>query len=103
MRATMGKAKKMLSRWRRGGRRARPRALYGNLIAYMQTRLREQPADMRLRLALVSHLRLAGRYPEAVHEAEEILRREPSNRRAKSLLLRLRVEQRLAVLQQTMR
>ncbi|MFQ5790222.1 MAG: tetratricopeptide repeat protein [Acidobacteriota bacterium] len=76
--------------------RPRPRSLYGNLIAYMQHRLEEKPANLRLRLSLVSHLQEAGRYEEAIAQVQHILRANPEHRRAKGLLLRLKLEQRLA-------
>jgi Flp pilus assembly protein TadD len=94
----------MLASWRYKRRRPQqPRARYGNLIAYMQRRLEGQPSDMRLRLSLVSHLKMAGRYEEAIRQAEHILQRDPTNRRAKTLLLRLRVDQRLAFIQRGLR
>lgn len=89
----------MLANWRYKRHRPQPRSRYGNLIAYMQQRLERQPSDMRLRLSLVSHLKMAGRYEEAIYQTEHILRRDPTNRRAKALLLRLRLDQRLALIQ----
>lgn len=88
----------MLARWRHKRHRPQPRARYGNLIAYMQRRLEEQPSDMRLRLSLVAHLKMAGRYEEAIHQTEDILQRDPDNRRAKTLLLRLKLDHRLVTL-----
>ena len=89
-----------LSRWRRHRHRAKPRNLYGNLISHMQTRLRERPSDWRLRLSLVTHLQKARRYEEAIRQVQDLLRLQPDLRRAKRLLLQLRLEQRLANIRQ---
>lgn len=91
--------------WKKGLLRDRsaaskPRKLYGNLISQMEHRLDQRPGDLRLRLSLVSHLQKAGRFEEAIHQARDLLRRDPSDRRVKSLLLQLRLEQRLAALRQ---
>lgn len=91
----------MLNRWRRSSERTAPRTPYGNLIAYMRRRLEAQPADLRLHLSLVTHLRMAGRYEEAIEEANRIVRMHPDHRRAKGLLLRLKLEQRLAGIQRS--
>ncbi len=85
-----------LRRLRRGRTSRKPRSLYGNLIEFQRARLRERPNDTALRLALVRHLQMARRYDEAVEELRYLLDLEPGHRRAKALLLRLRVEQRLA-------
>jgi thioredoxin-like negative regulator of GroEL len=69
--------------------------MYGNLIAYMLRRLDENPNDLRLRLTLVSHLEMAGRYEEAVEHANRLLYLDPANRHVKGLLLRLRLERRI--------
>ena len=74
------------------------RKLYGNLISHMQHRLNQRPGDLRLRYSLVSHLRQAGRFDEAIRQARDLLRLDPRDRRAKSILLQLRLEQRLAAL-----
>ncbi|MCI0409708.1 MAG: tetratricopeptide repeat protein [Acidobacteria bacterium] len=84
--------------WWRRREAARPRSLYGNLIAYMKGCLATQPANDSLRLALVSHLKEAGRYDEAIRELQFLLQRDPGHRKAKSLLLRLKLEQRLAAI-----
>jgi hypothetical protein len=88
--------------WRLGRDRSasKPRNLYGNLISQMQRRLDQRPSDLRLRLSLVSHLQKAGRFEEAIHQARDLLRLNPGERRAKSMLLQLRLEQRLAALRQ---
>ena len=93
----------MLAKWRHKRHRPQVRARYGNLIAYMQRRLEGYPSDMRLRLSLVSHLKMAGRFEEAIHQTKHILQRDPTNRRAKSMLLRLRLDQRLALIQRGLR
>jgi hypothetical protein len=46
---------------------------------------------------------MAGRYEEAIHQTEHILQRDPTNRRAKALLLRLRLDQRVALIQRGFR
>jgi hypothetical protein len=46
---------------------------------------------------------MAGRYEEAINQTEHILQHDPTNRRAKALLLRLRVDQRLALIQRGLR
>ena len=91
--------------WKRGGRAdaavaVKPRNLYGNLICQMQRRLDQRPTDARLRFSLVWHLQKAGRLDEAIHQTRDLLRLDPDDRRAKSLLLQLRLEQRLAALRQ---
>jgi len=91
--------------WKRGSRRARsvgakPRNLYGNLIFHMQRRLDQRPGDLRLRYSLVSHLQKAGRLEEAIQHARDLSRMSPGDRRAKSILLQLRLEQRLAAVRQ---
>jgi Tfp pilus assembly protein PilF len=87
---------RILRWWRREP--SRPRSLYGNLIAYMKGCLATHPANDSLRLALVSHLKEARRYEEAIREVQIILQRDPGHRKAKSLLLRLKLEQRLAAI-----
>jgi Flp pilus assembly protein TadD len=62
----------------------------------MKDRLEEKPADQRLRLSLVKHLEMAGRYEEAILQVKRILLSNPDNRRAKGLLIRLTLEQRIA-------
>jgi len=89
----------VFAKWNLSSRRQRPRALYGNLIAYMENRLEEQPSDLRLRLSLVSHLEMAGRYEEAIHQIRRVLQFSPGDRRAKSMLLKLRLERRLSAIQ----
>lgn len=91
----------MFARLRHTRKRFRPRALFGNLIADMQSRLEDEPADVRLRLSLVSHLRMAGRYEEAVQHVKRVLQVNPGNRQAKRLLLRLKLEQRVIALQRS--
>ena len=83
--------------WRRGTA-SKPRSLYGNLISQMEHRLDQRPGDLRLRFSLVSHLQKAGRFEEAIRQARDLLRLSPHDRRAKSVLLQLRLEQRLAAL-----
>jgi thioredoxin-like negative regulator of GroEL len=79
---------------------SKPRNLYGNLIHQMERRLDQRPGDLRLRLSLVSHLQKAGRVEEAIRQARDLLRLNPGDRRAKSMLLQLRLEQRLTALRQ---
>jgi Flp pilus assembly protein TadD len=67
----------------------------------MQKKLEAKPTDQRLRLSLVSHLEAAGRYEEAVLHARKAVRFNPESRRAKGMLLRLRLEQRLASIHRT--
>ena len=88
--------------WRRGTA-SRPRNLYGNLISQMEHRLHQRPGDLRLRFSLVSHLQKAGRIEEAIRQTRDLLRRSPGDRRAKSVLLQLRLEQRLAALRHGMK
>ncbi len=57
----------------------------------MQRRLLEEPANVRLRLSLASHLGRAGRYPEAIEEAERLVAMSPSLPEAKRLLVGLRI------------
>ena len=82
----------MHSSWPSIPKRRRPRSPYGNLIAFMQRRLLEEPANVRLRHSLASHLGRAGRYPEAIEEAERLVTMSPSFPEAKRLLLGLRVQ-----------
>jgi len=81
----------MQSTWRRIRARRKPAAPFGNLIASMRSRLTEQPADLRLRQSLATHLGLAGRYQEAVEEAEQLVRMAPERPSAKRLLLELKL------------
>jgi hypothetical protein len=67
----------------------------------MLRRLEEKPNDLRLRLSLVSHLKMAGRYEEAVQHANHLLYLDPENRHVKGLLLRLRWERRISALQRS--
>ena len=86
----------MFTKWIRSKHHRRPRSPYGNLIAYMKDRLEEKPADQRLRLSLVKHLEMAGRYEEAILQVKHILLSNPNNHRAKGMLVRLKLEQRFA-------
>ena len=88
----------MFAKWLQPHRRTEPRALYGNLIAYMENRLEEQPSDLRLRLSLVNHLKMAGRFEEAIHQVQRAIQMSPDDRRAKSLLLKLRFERRISAI-----
>jgi protein involved in temperature-dependent protein secretion len=81
----------MQSTWRRIRTRRKPAAPFGNLIALIRTRLSRQPADLRLRQSLATHLGLAGRYQEAVEEAERLVQMAPGRRSAKRLLLELKL------------
>jgi thioredoxin-like negative regulator of GroEL len=85
----------MFTNWYRSKSHRRPPSLYGNLIAYMQLRLNQQPDDQKLRLSLVKHLEMAGRYEEAIDQTRHLLQHHPDNLRAKGMLIRLRLEQRL--------
>jgi hypothetical protein len=82
----------MYSSWRNILKRRRPRSLFGNLIAFKQRRLLDEPANVRLRHSLASHLGRAGRYPEAIEEAERLVAMSPSFPDAKRLLIGLRVQ-----------
>jgi tetratricopeptide (TPR) repeat protein len=75
--------------WKRTPRRKRGR--YGNLIESIRERLRKEPGDLRLRQALATHLGQAGRYHEAIQEAERLLEIEPDHHECKRLLLGLRL------------
>ena len=86
----------MFTMWHRSNEKAQLRPIYGNLIAYMLRRLDEKPNDLRLRLSLVSHLKMAGRCEEAFQHANRLLRLDPENRHVKGLLLRLRLERRIS-------
>ncbi len=88
----------MFAKWLQSNRRTKPRALYGNLIAHMENRPEEQPSDMRLRLSLVSHLKMAGRFEEAIHQVQRAIQMSPGDRRAKGLLLKLRLERRISAI-----
>lgn len=81
----------MHSSWRNILKRRQPRSPFGNLIAFMQRRLREEPANVRLRHSLASHLGRAGRYREAFEEAERLVATSPSLPEAKRLLIGLRL------------
>jgi protein involved in temperature-dependent protein secretion len=81
----------MQSSWPRIRTRRKPAAPYGNLIASIRSRLSEQPADLRLRQSLATHLGLAGRYQEAVEEAEALVRMAPGRLSAKRLLLEMKL------------
>ena len=81
----------MHSSWRNILKRRQPRSPFGNLIAFMQRRLREEPANVRLRHSLASHLGRAGRYREAIEEAERLVAMSPSFPEAKRLLIGLRL------------
>ncbi len=80
--------------------RAKPRNLYGNLISQMEDRLHQRPGDLRLRFSLVSHLQKAGRFEEAIRQARDLLHLNPDDRRAKNVVLQLRLKQRLAAIRQ---
>ena len=82
----------MHSSWPTILKRRRPRSLYGNLIAFMRRRLLDDPGNVRLRHSLAAHLGRAGRYPEAIEEAEQLVASSPSFPEAKRLLLGLRVQ-----------
>jgi hypothetical protein len=82
----------MQAAWRRITARRRPRAPYGNLITFIRERLRSEPGDVRLRHSLATHLSRAGRYREAMEEAERLLEIAPGHAEAKRLLLELRLQ-----------
>lgn len=88
----------MLLWWRRRREKLKPKSLYGNLIAFMKDSLRAQPVNHPLRLSLVVHLQKAGRYEEAIEQLLVLLGQDPGHRKAKGLLLRLKLEQRLALI-----
>jgi hypothetical protein len=90
----------LLPKWGRRVDRPKPRKLFGNLISHMLSRLEERPHDLKLRLSLVAHLQKAGRLEEAIDQARDLLRLRPDDRRAKSILLQLRLEQRLTAIRQ---
>lgn len=81
----------MQSTWRRIRTRRKPASPYGNLIASIRSRLSEHPSDLRLRQSLARHLGLAGRYQEAVEEAEMLVRMAPGRVASKRLLLELKL------------
>lgn len=56
----------------------------------MRDRLAKDPADQRLRLSLATHLRMAGRYDEAVAEVEKLLQSGSSDFETKRLLVGLK-------------
>ncbi len=80
-----------LSSWRNIQKRRQPRAPFGNLIALLRRRLVAEPANVRLRHSLASQLGRAGRYPEAIEEAERLVAASPSFSEAKRLLVGLRI------------
>lgn len=69
----------------------RPRAPYANLIAFIGARLQERPDDLKLRFSLATYLGRAGRYREAIEEAERLLELAPGLRGARRLLLGLKL------------
>lgn len=71
--------------------RRRPRAPYKNLIDLIRKRLDETPRDVRLRYSLATHLSEAGRYGEAIVEAERLLEIDPAHSGIKRLLLGLKL------------
>jgi tetratricopeptide (TPR) repeat protein len=77
--------------WRRFTVARRPRARYKNLIELIQRRLQLAPDDVRLRTSLATHLGQAGRYREAIAEAERLLELDPTNVGIKRLLLGLKL------------
>lgn len=81
----------MQATWKRITSRKRPQAPYGNLIAFIRERLVDEPDDVRLRQSLATHLSRAGRYGEAIEEAERLLQIAPRHAEAKRLLLELRL------------
>ena len=81
----------MQSAWQLIRARRKPAAPYGNLIASIRKRVSEQPADLRLRQSLATHLGLAGRYQEAVEEAERLVQMAPGRLSTQRLLLELKV------------
>jgi Flp pilus assembly protein TadD len=81
----------MQATWRRITSRKRPRARYGNLIAFIRERLMDEPGDVRLRQSLATHLSRAGRYGEAIEEAERLLEIAPGHAEAKRLLLEIKL------------
>lgn len=81
----------MPSSWKLTGKRRKPAAPYGNLIASIRARLAQQPADLKLRQSLATHLGRAGRYQEAVQEAETLVAMAPERLSSKRLLLELKL------------
>lgn len=81
----------MVAPWRRLKRPKPTRPRYGNLIESIRERIQKEPGDVRLRHALATHLGQAGRYREAIQEAERILEIEPGHVECKRLLLGLRL------------
>ena len=79
----------MYTPWKRSSPSKRSR--YGNLIESIRERLRKDPHDLRLRHSLATHLGRAGRYHEAIQEAERLLELEPEHVECKRLLLGLRL------------
>lgn len=72
-------------------RRVRPKAPYGNLIASLREKLNDEPGNLDLRLSLATHLGRAGRYGEAVEEAEKLVSCAPSGFGARRLLVSMKL------------
>ncbi|MGH9320722.1 MAG: hypothetical protein ACRD21_05750 [Vicinamibacteria bacterium] len=81
----------MQGQWRRSAERRQPRAPYANLIAFIRGQLKENPNDVRLRQSLATHLGHAGRYCEAIEEAERLLKLAPRLFEVRRLLLSLKL------------
>jgi hypothetical protein len=71
--------------------RKRSHPPFGNLIALIRKRLQQQPHDLRLRRSLVTHLGRAGRFREAIEEAERLLHLAPGDAGGRLLLLGLKL------------
>lgn len=65
--------------------------MYGNLIAAMRVKLNDEPGNLDLRFSLATHLGRAGRYEEAVEEAEKLVSAAPSGFAARRLLVSLKL------------
>ena len=81
----------MPTSWRRSTSRKRPHPPFGNLIALIRKRLQQSPDDLRLRRSLATHLGRAGRFREAIEEAERLLRVAPGDVEGRRILLGLKL------------
>jgi Flp pilus assembly protein TadD len=81
----------MPTSWKRNNGRKRSHPLFGNLIALIRRRLQHEPDDLRLRRSLATHLGRAGRFREAIEEAERLLRLAPDDAEARRILLGLKL------------
>ena len=81
----------MPTSWKRSTARKRSHPPFGNLIALIRRRLQHHPDDLSLRRSLATQLGRAGRFREAIEEAERLLRVSPGDAEGRRILLGLRL------------